>query len=111
MSETLETINEEPIAPKKKGRPFKVIVNEEPFVPKQRGRPKNPESKIPKKTKEEMKAYYRNYYEEYKEQIMQKRAEYKKTPNYKQLRHEQNARYKAKVALRPKVCLIDVSKL
>jgi hypothetical protein len=131
MSEDLETIKEEPIeTPKKKGRPFKAIENEEPFVAKPRGRPfktitneepfvpkprgrppKNPESKTQKKTKEEMKAYYRAYYEEHKDEIMQKRAEYKKTENYKQLRHLQNARYKAKLASRPKVCLIDVTKL
>jgi hypothetical protein len=111
MSDTLETIKEEPIIQKKKGRPFKTITNEEPFVPKPRGRPRTTDSKIPRKTKEELRAYYREYYEEHKDEIMQKRAEYKKTPNYKQLRHEQNARYKAKVALRPKVCLIDVTKL
>jgi len=113
MSEDLETIKEEPIkTPKKKGRPFKAIENKEPFVPKTRGRPpKNPESKAQKKTKEEMKAYYRTYYEEHKDEIMLKRADYRKTENYKQLRHEQNARYKAKVASRPKVCLIDVTKL
>lgn len=131
MSEDLETIKEEPIeTPKKKGRPFKAIENEEPFVAKPRGRPfktinneepfipkprgrppKNPESKAQKKTKEELRAYYREYYEEHKDEIMQKRAEYKKTENYKQLRHLQNARYKAKLALRPKVCLIDVKSL
>jgi len=112
MSEALETIKEEPIIPKKKGRPFKTITNEEPFVPKPRGRPpKNPETKAQKKTKEEIKAYYRAYYEEHKDHIMQTRAEYKKTENYKQLRHEQNARYKAKLASRPRVCLIDVTKL
>jgi hypothetical protein len=53
MSDTLETIKEEPIIQKKKGRPFKTINNEEPFVAKPRGRPpKNPESKAQKKTKE-----------------------------------------------------------
>jgi hypothetical protein len=113
MSEALETIKEEPIeTPKKKGRPFKVINNEEPFVAKPRGRPpKNPESKAQKKTKEELRAYYREYYEEHKDEIMLKRADYRKTENYKQLRHEQNARYKAKVAQRPKVCLIDIKSL
>lgn len=130
MSEDLETIKEEPIeTPKKKGRPFKAIeneepfvakprgrpfktiTNEEPFVPKPRGRPRTTESKTPRKTKEELRAYYRAYYEENKDEIMLKRAEYKKTPNYKQLRHEQNARYKAKLAQRPKVCLIDIAKL
>jgi len=111
MSEALETIKEEPIIPKKKGRPFKTITNEEPFVPKPRGRPRTTESNTPRKTKEEMKAYYRTYYEEHKDEIMQKRAEYKKTENYKQLRHLQNARYKAKLASRPKVCLIDIKSL
>jgi len=130
MSEDLETIKEEPIeTPKKKGRPFKAIeneepfvakprgrpfktiTNEEPFVPKPRGRPRTTESKTPRKTKEEMKAYYRTYYEEHKDEIMQKRAEYKKTENYKQLRHLQNARYKAKLASRPKVCLISLTNL
>lgn len=112
MSDTLETIKEEPIIQKKKGRPFKTITNEEPFVPKPRGRPpKNPESKAQKKTKEEMRIYYKNYFEENKDQIMQKRAEYRKTEHYKQLRHEQNARYKARLAQRPKVCLIDITKL
>jgi hypothetical protein len=130
MSEDLETIKEEPIeTPKKKGRPFKAIeneepfvakprgrpfktiTNEEPFVPKPRGRPRTTESKIPRKTKEELRAYYREYYEEHKDEIMLKRADYRKTENYKQLRHEQNARYKAKVALRPKVCLIDIKSL
>ena len=112
MSDTLETIKEEPIIQKKKGRPFKTITNEEPFVAKPRGRPpKNPESKAQKKTKEELRAYYREYYEEHKDEIMLKRADYRKTENYKQLRHEQNARYKAKVASRPKVCLIDIKSL
>jgi len=111
MAEALETIKEEPIIQKKKGRPFKTITNEEPFVPKPRGRPRTTESKTPRKTKEEMKAYYRTYYEEHKDEIMQKRAEYKKTENYKQLRHLQNARYKAKLASRPKVCLIDIKSL
>jgi len=112
MSEALETIKEEPTIPKKRGRPFKTITNEEPFVPKPRGRPpKNPELNNKKKTKEEMRAYYRAYYEEHKDEIMLKRAEYKKTENYKQLRHEQNRRYKAKLASRPKVCLIDIKSL
>jgi len=112
MPEDLEPIIEEPFVAKKRGRPFKVIENKEDYKPKPRGRPhKKPEEKVPKKTKEEMRTYYKTYFEENKEQIMQKRAEYRKTENYKQLRHEQNQRYKKKLALRPKVCLIDITKL
>lgn len=138
MPEDLETIKEatikeEPTIPKKKGRPFKVIENEEKVieekVPKKRGRPlkqplitdykpkprgrppKNPEEKAQKKTKEEMRIYHKNYFEEHKDQIIQKRIEYRKTENYKQLRHMQNERYKARLAQRPKVCLIDITKL
>lgn len=109
MPEDLETVKEEPIIQKKKGRPFKVIENTEPFIAKPRGRPpKKPEEKAQKKTKDEMRIYYKNYFEENKDQIMKKRAEYRKTENYKQLRHEQNARYKARLAQRPKVCLITI---
>lgn len=117
MPEDLETIKEEPtntecgtVSAKKKGRPFKVINNEEPFIAKPRGRPpKKPEEKVPKKTKDEMRIYYKNYFEENKDQIMLKRAEYRKTENYRQLRHQQNIRYKEKQAQKPKVCLIDIA--
>lgn len=113
MPEALEPIIEEKVieekVPKKKGRPFKVIENKEPFVAKPRGRPpKNPEERAQKKTKEEMRTYYKNYFEENKDAIMQKRIEYRKTENYRQLRAEQNARYKARLAQRPKVCLIKL---
>jgi len=76
---------------------------------KPRGRPKK-ENKVVK-SKDEIRAYYKEYFEEHKDEIMKKRAEYRKTEHYKQLRHEQNARYKAKVAQRPKVCLIDIKSL
>ena len=116
MTEELETINEEKIieekVPKKKGRPFKVIENKEPFIAKPRGRPpKKPVERAQKKTKDEMRIYYKNYFETHKEQIMQKRIEYRKTENYKQLRHEQNVRYKERQAQKPKICLIDLTKL
>jgi hypothetical protein len=90
---------------------IKVIENTQPanVDKKPRGRPKK-ENKIIR-SKEEMRAYYKTYFEEHKDQIMQKRAEYRKTDKYKQLRHEQNARYKAKCALKPKVCLIDIKSL
>ena len=103
--EALETINEEKIIesiPKKKGRPFKVVEPTD-YKPKPRGRPK--------KTTEDLKQYHKTYYEANKERIIQNRIEYRKTENYKLLRHEQNERYKARVAQRPKVCLIDVSAL
>jgi hypothetical protein len=76
---------------------------------KPRGRPKK-ENKVVK-SKDEIRAYYKEYFEEHKDEIMKKRAEYRKTDKYKQLRHEQNARYKAKLAQRPKVCLIDIKSL
>lgn len=107
MSEPLATIVEEnqpvPVkVPKKKGRPFKILEPTD-YVPKPRGRPK--------KTTEEIKQYYKDYYEANKERIAQKRLEYKNTPNYRLLRHEQNQRYTQKKAQKPKVCLIDVTKL
>lgn len=117
MSDTLETIKEEPIIQKKKGRPFKTITNEEPFVPKKRGRPlKAPlntdyvpkPAGRPKKTPEEIKQYHKDYYEANKERIKQKRIEYRSTPNYKVLRHMQNQRYKERQAQKPKVCLIKI---
>lgn len=116
MTEDLETIEEEKVieekVPKKKGRPFKVIENKEPFIAKPRGRPpKKPEERAQKKTKDEMRIYYKNYFEENKDKIMQKRSEYRKTENYKQLRHMQNERYKLRQAQKPRVCLIDVTKL
>ena len=110
MSEALETINEEKIieekVPKKKGRPFKVLEPTD-YKPKPRGRPKRNKEDI----KEYNKEYHKTYYETNKERIVQNRIEYRKTENYKILRHMQNERYKARVAQRPKVCLIDVSAL
>lgn len=110
MSEALETINEEKIieekVPKKKGRPFKVLEPTD-YKPKPRGRPKKTTEDI----KEYNKEYHKTYYETNKERIVQNRIEYRKTENYKILRHMQNERYKARVAQRPKVCLIDVSAL
>jgi len=90
---------------------IKNIENTQPAIvdKKPRGRPKK-ENKVTK-SKDEIKAYYKTYFEEHKNEIMQKRAEYRKTEKYKQLRHEQNQRYKAKLALKPRVCLIDISKL
>jgi hypothetical protein len=87
------------------------IENAQPAIvdKKPRGRPKK-ENKVTK-SKEEVRAYYKEYFEEHKDEIMQKRAEYRKTDKYKQLRHEQNQRYKAKLAQRPKVCLIDIKSL
>lgn len=107
MSEALETINEEKVIenvvePKKRGRPFKILQPTD-YKPKPRGRPK--------KTKEEIKEYYKNYYETNKERIVQNRIEYRKTENYKILRHEQNERYKLRQAQKPKVCLIDIKAL
>ena len=109
MTEALATIVEErpivsapPNTPKKKGRPFKVLEPTD-YVPKPRGRPK--------KTAQEIKQYYKDYYEANKERITQKRLEYRNTPNYKLLRHEQNKRYTQKQAQKPKVCLIDLTKL
>lgn len=88
-----------------------VIENSQPAIidKKPRGRPKK-ENRVAK-SKEETRAYYKEYFEKNKDQIMQKRMEYRKTERYKQLRHEQNERYKARLAQRPKVCLIDVTKL
>ena len=110
MSEVLETINEEKIieekVPKKKGRPFKVLEPTD-YKPKPRGRPK----KTKEENKEYNKEYYKNYYETHKERIMQNRIEYRKTENYKVLRHMQNERYKERQAQKPKVCLIDLTKL
>lgn len=90
---------------------IKTIENTQPAIvdKKPRGRPKK-ENKVTK-SKDEIKAYYKTYFEEHKNEIMQKRAEYRKTEKYRQLRHEQNQRYKAKLTLKPKVCLIDISKL
>ena len=109
MAEALATIVEErsevsalPNTPKKRGRPFKVLTPTD-YVPKPKGRPK--------KTADEIKQYYKNYYETNKERITQTRLEYKNTPNYRLLRHEQNQRYKERQAQKPKVCLIDISKL
>lgn len=109
MAEALATIVEErpivsapPNTPKKRGRPFKILEPTD-YVPKPRGRPK--------KTKEEIKQYYKDYYEANKERITQKRLEYKNTPNYRLLRHEQNTRYTQKKAQKPKICLINIAKL
>ena len=107
--ETLETINEEKIIdpiPKKKGRPFKVLEPTD-YKPKPRGRPKKTTEDI----KEYNKEYHKTYYEANKERIIQNRIEYRKTENYKQLRAMQNARYKERQAQKPKICLIDVTKL
>ena len=110
MSEALETINEEKIieekVPKKKGRPFKVLEPTD-YKPKPRGRPKKTTEDI----KEYNKEYHKNYYETHKERIVQNRQEYRKTENYKILRHMQNERYKLRQAQKPKICLIDVTKL
>ena len=110
MSEALETINEEKVieekVPKKKGRPFKVLEPTD-YKPKPRGRPKKTKEDI----KEYNKQYHKNYYEANKERIVQNRIEYRKTENYKQLRHMQNIRYKERQAQKPKICLIDVSAL
>ena len=107
MSEALETINEEKVieekVPKKKGRPLKTPLITD-YEPRPRGRPK--------KSAEELKQYHKNYYETHKERIVQNRIEYRKTENYKQLRHIQNIRYKERQAQKPKgICLIDVTKL
>ena len=106
MAEALATIVEEKAieeqVPKKRGRPFKILEPTD-YVPKPRGRPK--------KTKEEIKQYYKDYYETNKERITQKRLEYKNTPNYRLLRHEQNQRYTQKKAQKPRVCLIDLNAL
>jgi hypothetical protein len=88
--------------PKKKGRPLKAPLNTE-YVPKPPGRPK--------KTPEEIKQYHKDYYEANKERIVQKRIEYRSTPNYKVLRHMQNERYKERQAQKPKVCLINLKAL
>ena len=110
MSEDLETINEEKVieekVPKKKGRPFKVLEPTD-YKPKPRGRPKKTKEDI----KEYNKEYYKNYYETHKERIVQNRVEYRKTENYKILRHMQNERYKLRQAQKPKVCLIDIKAL
>ena len=115
MSEALETINEEKVieekvieekVPKKKGRPFKVLEPTD-YKPKPRGRPKKTKTEI----KEYNKEYHKNYYEANKERIVQNRIEYRKTENYKILRHMQNERYKERQAQKPKICLIDVTKL
>jgi hypothetical protein len=90
------------VSAKKRGRPFKILEPTD-YVPKPRGRPK--------KTKEEIKQYYKDYYEANKERITQKRLEYKNTPNYRLLRHEQNQRYTQKKAQKPKICLIDLNAL
>lgn len=106
MTEDLETIKEEKVIEekvlKKRGRPLKtpLITN---YEPKPRGRPK--------KSTQELKEYHKNYYEANKERIVQNRIEYRKTENYKVLRHMQNERYKERQAQRPRVCLIDVTKL
>ena len=106
MSEALETINEEKVieekVPKKKGRPLKTPLITD-YKPRPRGRPK--------KSTEELKQYHKTYYETHKERIVQNRIEYRKTENYKELRHMQNERYKERQAQKPKVCLIDVTKL
>lgn len=106
MSEALETINEEKVieekVPKKKGRPLKTPLITD-YKPRPRGRPK--------KSTEELKQYHKTYYETHKERIVQNRVEYRKTENYKVLRHMQNERYKERQAQKPKVCLIDVTKL
>lgn len=107
MSEDLETINEEKVieekVPKKRGRPLKTPLITD-YKPRPRGRPK--------KSAQELKEYHKNYYEANKERIIQNRIEYRKTENYKVLRHMQNERYKEKQAQKPKgICLIDVSAL
>lgn len=76
---------------------------------KPRGRPKK-ENKVAK-SKEEIKTYFKEYFENNKEKVYERRKAYSQTEHYKQLRHEQNLRYKAKVAQRPKICLIDVKSL
>ena len=81
-----------------------VIVDKKP-----RGRPKK-ENKVAK-SKEELRAYYKEYFEKNKEKVYERRKAYSQTEKYKQLRHEQNERYKAKLAQRPKVCLIDIKAL
>jgi hypothetical protein len=102
MSEALEPIIEPNSAkvPKKKGRPLKTPLATD-YVPKPVGRPK--------KTLEEIKQYHRDYYQANKERIMQKRVEYRNTPNYKAVRHMQNERYKQRQAQKPRVCLINLA--
>jgi hypothetical protein len=102
MSEALEPIIEPNSAkvPKKKGRPLKTPLATD-YVPKPVGRPK--------KTLEEIKQYHRDYYQANKERIVQKRIEYRSTPNYKVLRHMQNERYKERQAQKPRVCLINLA--
>lgn len=110
MTEDLETINEEKVieekVPKKRGRPLKQPLITD-YKPKPRGRPKKTTEDI----KEYNKEYHKNYYEANKERIIQNRIEYRKTENYKILRFMQNTRYKERQAQKPKVCLIDVTKL
>ena len=89
----------------------KSIENTQPIIvdKKPRGRPKK-ENKVTK-SKEEIRAYYKEYFEKNKEKVYERRKAYSQTEHYKQLRHLQNERYKAKAAQRPKVCLIDIKSL
>lgn len=88
-----------------------LIENVQPTIndKKPRGRPKKENKVI--KSKEEIKTYFKEYFENNKDKVYERRKAYSQTEHYKQLRHEQNARYKAKVAQRPKICLINIAKL